>query len=321
MKKCCFIIPYFGELPRHFKVFLKTCEYNKEYNWLIFTDDKTNYKLPNNVDIVHITFKEMKKFIQGKFEFQISLDRPYKLCDYKPAYGYIFEDEIKEYEFWGHCDLDIIVGNLDKFLSKEILSEYDKIFCLGHMILYRNNKENNRLFMKEINGRKLYLESFRNCKTTIFDETHGDKDNINSIFEYYNKKVYTEDLSLNFRILPTRFTKTTFIYDSYSYDIEKYKKAIYVWDKGHILRKVKVGDKIEEEEFLYAHFQQRNMKVEEGVLDAEFFSFVPNCFCTIQTNEINNYNFKKISPKRICFHFFQIKKKNLEKKINKWRKK
>lgn len=51
MKKytSCFVIPYFGKLPSNIEIFLKTCEYNKNFNWLLFTDDKTKYQYPNNV--------------------------------------------------------------------------------------------------------------------------------------------------------------------------------------------------------------------------------------------------------------------------------
>lgn len=37
--------------------FLKTCEYNKNFNWLLFTDDKTKYQYPDNVLNVQCTFE------------------------------------------------------------------------------------------------------------------------------------------------------------------------------------------------------------------------------------------------------------------------
>ena len=43
---------------------------------------------------------------------QVTLDRPYKLCDFKPAYGFIFGEYLKEYDYWGHCDIDIVWGDL-----------------------------------------------------------------------------------------------------------------------------------------------------------------------------------------------------------------
>ena len=39
MKKCCFIIPYYGKLPNYINVFFKTCEKNPDYEFLIFTND------------------------------------------------------------------------------------------------------------------------------------------------------------------------------------------------------------------------------------------------------------------------------------------
>lgn len=307
MKKCCFIIPYFGKLPKYFPVFLKTCQTNsKNYDWLIFTDDTENYNLPNNVKIIYMTFNNLRELIQSKFDFEISLEKPYKLCDYKPAYGYIFEEHISNYEFWGHCDLDIIVGKLDDFLTDEILSHYDKLFCLGHMVLYRNNYTNNRMFMKSYKGKFLYKNSFTTKDITIFDETHGGKDNINSIFIENNIPTYTKDLSLNFKILPTKFIRLTFNYQNYNYDIEKYKKAIYVWNDGKIYRIYKNNNLLVKEEFLYAHFQQRKMSFNKKILTSNCFKIIPNRFTLLEYEEITEENFKKIKKNGICFHYIRI---------------
>lgn len=40
----------------------------------------------------------------------------YALCDLRPLYGELLADKFKGYEWWGWCDLDIVVGNLDKLL-------------------------------------------------------------------------------------------------------------------------------------------------------------------------------------------------------------
>ena len=155
-----FIIPYFGILPNYFDLWLKSCEYNPNFNWLIITDDKREFNYPKNVSVIYKSFSEVKIYIEGKFDFKICLERPHKLCDYKPAYGYIFNDLINDYDFWGYCDLDCIFGNLSKYITKEMLEKYDKIFSLGHMTLYRNNKYINSLFMKTINNRLRYREVF-----------------------------------------------------------------------------------------------------------------------------------------------------------------
>ena len=67
----------------------------------------------------------MKQMIQEKFDYDISICEPHKLCDYKPAYGYIFEQYISEYKFWGHCDIDTIMGDLNEFITDDLLELYD----------------------------------------------------------------------------------------------------------------------------------------------------------------------------------------------------
>lgn len=47
--KICFWIPYFGQLPRDIELFLESCKYNCNFNWVLYTDDKTKFNYPNNV--------------------------------------------------------------------------------------------------------------------------------------------------------------------------------------------------------------------------------------------------------------------------------
>lgn len=317
MKKCCFVVPYFGKLPNTFEVFLKTCECNEDYDWLIFTDDTNKYNLPANVKIIYSTFEEIKNIIQSKFDFEISLDRPYKLCDYKPAYGYIFEDYLKEYRFWGHCDIDTIMGNLNKFITEDILEKYDKLFCLGHMILYKNNYENNRVFMNTYKGKELYKESFSSSRVTFFDETSKYEENVNSIFLKSNKNIYLQDLSLNFKVFPTKFVKTTYNGKTGQFDTENYRKAIYIWNNGNIERYYKANNQIAKEEFMYAHFQQRNMKYNKKIIKENCFKILPNLFTKLEYREIDEVTFKKVKKSRISFHYVEVKLKALKNKIRK----
>ena len=78
---------------------------------MIITDIKEKYDYPDNVKVINMSFTELRKKVQSCFDFKIYLGKPYKLCDYKCAYGLIFEEYIKNYDFWGHCDLDCIYGD------------------------------------------------------------------------------------------------------------------------------------------------------------------------------------------------------------------
>lgn len=311
MKRVCFIIPYFGKLPNYFRFFLKSCRCNPDYNWLVFTDDDTCYDYPENVSKIMMTFDQLKERISGKFDFPIVLEKPYKLCDYKPAYGYIFEDYLKDFKFWGHCDIDTLMGNLSHFLTDEFMESYDKIFCLGHMTIYHNTIENNRLFMMSVDGCSYYQRAFTTDSIVTFDEEWRDGYNINRIFKKYKKNVFTGDLSLNFSIFHTQFRKITFVgfktdNDGHGYQLEKKKRNLCVWDNGHIYRYYLLNGILQKEEFLYVHLQKRKMHFEESILDCDHFKIVPNHFLPLDGWPINVENFRKEKVRFLCFNYWEV---------------
>ena len=113
MKKIKIIIPYFGKFPKFFPYFLMTAKWNSKIDFLIVTDQELSgleaFNI-NNITFQKTTLNELKEKIQRKFDFEVSLNTAYKLCDFKPAYGYIFSDECEGYDYWGFCDTDILLG-------------------------------------------------------------------------------------------------------------------------------------------------------------------------------------------------------------------
>lgn len=75
MNLLAFIIPYFGKLPKEMEYFLLSVKYNPSYNWIIITDDLSDYQYPDNVRVIHSTFSEVVRLIQSKFDFPISIHR------------------------------------------------------------------------------------------------------------------------------------------------------------------------------------------------------------------------------------------------------
>ena len=136
MKDICFIIPYFGKFNNYFQLFLNSCAYNENCDWIIITDDERQFIYPENIIIKYCTFEDICKKIRGKFDFDISIETPYKLCDYRPFYGRIFSDFLAGYKFWGHCDIDMIFGNISSFIKKGDMEAYDKIGIMGHCTIY-----------------------------------------------------------------------------------------------------------------------------------------------------------------------------------------
>lgn len=306
MKKCCFIIPYFGKLPKSFAVFLKSCSYNTEFNWLVFTDDHCSFDYPDNFIVKYTTLKEISELAEKKFGFHVTLDQSYKLCDIKPAYGFLFEEYLQGYQFWGHCDIDTIMGNLSKFLTDELLNQYDKLFCMGHMILYRNTFENNRIFMSLYNGRLLYKDVFTTPSICWFDEEWNGHNNINQIFLSKGKKVLQEDWSANFNVYVQKFERDIFCVDEKTKTIqhvcEKKHGALYIWDNGNACRYFIEKDHLEREDFLYMHFQWRKMSFKKEILIADRFKIVPNAYLRLDKLPTTIQEFKRIKKWKLCFY-------------------
>ena len=131
------IIPYFsggGKFARSNDFWLKSVEKNTSVDFLMFTDKEiSNY--PQNMKVVKMPFTDLCERFQRMLDCDISNLHPYKLCDFKPAYGYLFQEYIKKYDFWGHCDNDLILGDIRHFLTDDILGKNDRLLTRGHFTL------------------------------------------------------------------------------------------------------------------------------------------------------------------------------------------
>jgi hypothetical protein len=168
------IICYYRSFPWYFSYFLHSCRYNKNVDFFIISDNQlSNTYLPSNVFVVQKSIEEIKETAETKLGFKVALNHPYKLCDFKPAYGFLFHEIIKCYDFWGCADLDVIFGCIRNFITDELLSNYDTI-CVrhdvitGYFMLFKNCKKNNELFKQSKDYRKVLSSEKHFC----FDETN-----------------------------------------------------------------------------------------------------------------------------------------------------
>lgn len=168
------IICYIGNLPWYFDYFVHSCSFNLDIGFYIITNDKDyKKKLPKNVTVVYSTLEEINNLATERLGFQTHITDGYKLCDFKPAYGFVFSKLVEEYDFWGHGDLDIIYGNIRKFIDNKVLDNNDVIavrddFLTGYFLLFRNNDMCNQLFKKSRDYQKVLSDSKHYC----FDETN-----------------------------------------------------------------------------------------------------------------------------------------------------
>src|SRR5262245_695895 len=217
------VVCYFGEFPPYFQCVLRSCAFNPDIDWLIFTDHAAPQNTSSNVQLRKTSLAELRSVFSNKLGFEVALDRPRQLCNMKPAFGYIFESALANYEFWGHCDLDMIFGDVRKFLNKDILSSYDRILDLGHLCLYRNTEKVNRYFMLEAPGVPQYKQVFQQGIEMAFDEWQG----IYRIFRYHNIPQYHADVIIDV-IPPDRWKYPRFE----GIGIKNHLFQVFYWYKG-----------------------------------------------------------------------------------------
>ncbi|MFT8556152.1 DUF6625 family protein [Liquorilactobacillus hordei] len=291
--KVVLIVVYFGKLPNYFSVWLKSASANSDYDFIIFTDIEDTFEHGPNIKFEKITFQEIKEKIQIIMDFQIVLDNPYKLCDYKPVYGEIFKEYIKKYDFWGFCDVDLIFGNLSHFIQKDMLKRVDKLYDLGHFTLLKNSNKCNSLwkYRHTLNAGR-FDEVFKTSYVCHFDEEYGLTRISNSIGIRSYKQTDFADINykkFNFEMIGKK---------------NRGKKQIFYWSNGNLFCLTLLDEGIiKSEEVMYIHLQKRKMICNYNGLINDQFIIEPNRFIFGNTDEINNI-LKKQKIKRIYFTYF-----------------
>lgn len=171
MNRVCILIPYFGKWPAHFAPFLESCRYNSTLTFLIFTNLQPPSVVPPNVQFHHATLVDIKRKLDAVLGFEAAPLSPYKLCDVRPAFGLIFREYIRDFDFWGWGDIDVLFGRVDAFGITHLLTSYDVISFRQHWIsgsfcILKNDTRINTLFLTSSDLRKVYLDPRHLC----FDE-------------------------------------------------------------------------------------------------------------------------------------------------------
>lgn len=313
------IRPFFqGHFLNYFQLFLNSCACNPNFDWLIFTDNDDEYDFPPNVHKIMMTFEEAKDLFQSKFDFPINIPNPGKLHDFKPAYGYIFSDYLRGYDFWGQTDYDVIYGKLDDFVTDELLDSYDKIFTKGHFALYRNSSEMNLLFKTELNGRALYKEVMQAGDNRNFDEDWNGRPNANDIYRANGMRVY-ENVNNERKVadIYAKSTKFRVVYqnriDSQNI-VEPVTNSLFVHVDGRLTRYIMANGRLKTEDFMYIHLKQRNMKLIDRVEQCMDFAIIPDAFYPFR-GEVTEEDFGSYKKRTMNINYIKLRWNNLKIKV------
>jgi hypothetical protein len=161
--KTLVISVWLGKWPAFFPFFLQSISRSTSFKFLLFSNQKCHPKLPDNAEIRHFTLEQINELASERLGFKTDISLPLKLCDFKPAFGKIFEHFLEGYNYWGYCDIDLILGNLSKFIlpfyadALDVISFY-RGFMSGPFCLFRNAEKTLNLYSK-VSSHRTVLQS------------------------------------------------------------------------------------------------------------------------------------------------------------------
>jgi hypothetical protein len=257
------VVPYFGQRPAYFPLVVRSMAANPDVSWLLLTDQPVPDASPN-VAVHMCSFDHLAKRIQSFFDFEISLERPYKLCDFRPAFGEIFAEELAGFDFWGHNDLDLVFGQIRDHLPAAAFRA-DKILFNGNFSLYRNTAETAGLYRHEV-GKVSYRDAFTNPAAMHFDEWAG----IYYIVEDLGAPAWHEDVifDISFSRYRTRRAAS-----------ERHGPRRYAWENGEVCEYQLERGRVIRRTALLIHLQKRVLRAPApDVVAADRYWILPNRF-------------------------------------------
>lgn len=265
--KICFIICWFGKLPDYFSVWMKTCRYNPNIEFMVFTDAVTNKELPKNIKLIRFTMPMLKERIKKIVIDGARISEAYRVCDFRPMYGKLFHEELKGYDFWGYCDLDVVFGDIEHILVEKDLNK-DAIFNYGHFTLIKNSTRMNELY-KEKGALFNYKTVSKHEAIFAFDETTG----IQRIARYNN---IDARYGIPYIETETKYTQLRSRMDAINPD-----KQVYYWENGKLYRAKLENGEMFYQEIAYMHLQKRKLDIcDECVVESNSFWITPYGFTT-----------------------------------------
>lgn len=144
------VITFVGTAPFYLPAFLVSCRANPDVRWIIYTDVEMGSDLPPNVVVKTTTVAELEVRFSRVVGQPVTV-KARKLNDLKILSGVAFADDLRDADFWAYADLDVVWGDLRRFLTDDLLAGIDVFSSRpdklsGHFTLFRNTPAINRAY-------------------------------------------------------------------------------------------------------------------------------------------------------------------------------
>ncbi len=293
-----FVIIWVGKLPNTFDVWFQSLKQNTDFDFFLFTDQpRTDQYFAPNFNWNYLDLNQFNGLITTKLNQNFGVTNAYKIADFKPVYGKLFNSYLTQYTHWGYCDNDILLGKISNFIKPDLLINYDKLFYRGHFTIIKNTEKCNSVYLEStlINTKKALSINYN----TFFDEWYG----ITQIFDENKLSQFFDD-KLHFNVdHNSPFLKATNL-KNYFFQVLEYKNGqlYHVFFDFSTL-------KITKNELLYAHIEKRKY-LKNNKLNLNNGAVLLNSigFNTIQEN-INLFTLALNKTANIGQVIFKINKK------------
>ena len=175
--KALLILPYFGSFGPWFPLYLHTLANQHTLDLLLLSDAQPP-GLPPNARLVPMTFDQLRALATARLGTPVRLCRTRNICDLRPAYGLVFEEFIRGYEYWAFGDEDMLYGDLDRMLAPHLDGTVDLVVpgtnksktqgaVQGPLTVIRNHPRTNQLVIKD----PVYPQVLASDEHWAYDET------------------------------------------------------------------------------------------------------------------------------------------------------
>lgn len=156
--KVAIIVVWLGKLPEYNTIWAQSIKFNPKLNWFLISDNNDSqtidyFKTIPNIEYIYTTQNDIYNLIKKKCKIKIDKKyKAYKICDFRPLFGIIFDNILKGYDYWAYGDNDVIYGNLNEILEPYFIKNYDVIGtgqqnrCSGPLCFIKNTEKMNLLY-------------------------------------------------------------------------------------------------------------------------------------------------------------------------------